>query len=179
MRNVFDQGDDVLSPAPFVYKAIHYLFHQMQPEPADLTVFEWIFQLRCLFCCRIKGDAVVFDANADFTVFMGKRDGDIVKVVVCESVLDDIGKQFIHGQIDLKDTFFRQSDTRSERLKFLAQSFEFGDPVFEFDRYVFPWHCICRSGPCTSHPPIRVGIAQHAGQLCHTISIMFALITQD
>jgi hypothetical protein len=119
----------------------------MQPEPADLTVFEWIFQLRCLFRCRIKGDTVVFDANADLAVSMGKRDGDIVKVVVCESVLDDIGKQLIHGQMDLKETFFRQSDTLSERLKFLAQSFEFGDPVFKLYRYVFPWHWICRSNP--------------------------------
>ena len=147
MRNVFGQSDDVLSPAPFVYDVIHNLFHQMQPEPADLAVFDLIFQLRCLFCCRIEGDTVVFDANADLAVSMGKRDGNIVKVVVCESVLDDIGKQFIHGQIDLKDTFLGQSDTLPERLKFLAQSFEFGDPVFKFDRYVFPWHWICRSGP--------------------------------
>jgi hypothetical protein len=98
----------------------------MDTQASNSALFNGAFQIRCVYHCGVKGDAIILDMKEQFVFLVGYRNLDGVLIFVDEAIGNDIGEQFIKCQVGFEYTLFGQTHGLTKRFQILAQGVQFG-----------------------------------------------------
>ena len=104
----------------------------MDTQAPDSALFNGAFQIRCLYLCRVKGDAIILNIKDQFVILEGYRNLDGVFIFVVKPIRNDVGEKFINCQGGFEYALFGQAEGLTKLFQILAQGVQFGQIAFKF-----------------------------------------------
>jgi hypothetical protein len=105
---------------------------QVDAETADFAVAKRAVQIGLRRFHGIEGDAVIHDRNDYRLTLFAASDMDLVLDFVIETMIDDIGEELIHGQVDFEFLPFGNAAFLAKRRQMLAKHIQIFQSIGQF-----------------------------------------------
>ena len=124
-------GEDVFAVAAFVMRDIHELFHEVNAQSADGTFFEWNRGVHLGPGERVVSRGVVGNDSADTRGRAGEDDGEVMRVSVGVTVIDDVRDEFLERELERENVFHRRLKGLAKAFNGFGEARDFGEVVGE------------------------------------------------